>query len=175
MLWDIYPLPGAGQRLEEIPTHNARFDGTDVSLTASERAAFGPATVVHRRYWFNGRVFFLTVIDGARNRHAVHDPRYCFQGAGWRITTESRLQIPGGAATWFKMDQAAEHGEVVFWFSDGATRHSSLPWYWWQTTLRRLTLGRCGADPVMVVLQSYGADPPAWTVLVKDLVADFRL
>ncbi|MBU6401781.1 MAG: exosortase-associated EpsI family protein [Verrucomicrobia bacterium] len=170
-LWDLFPLPDAQGRLDRIPRRVGRFAGYDISLTDSEKVVLGRVDLVHRKYQFNGWNFFLTVIDGTRDRHAVHDPRYCFEGAGWRVVAEKPLVVPGGAATWLELRQADDRAEAVFWFSDGARRHSSLPWYWAQTVLRRMSLGRSGPEPVMVVLQSYEETPPDWPRLIRALLA----
>ncbi|MHB8522062.1 MAG: exosortase-associated EpsI family protein [Limisphaerales bacterium] len=174
-LWSFYPLPDAQQRIDRILKRGGQFAGADVPLTEREQVALGRVRVLHRRYEFKGRGFLLTVIDGTRNRHAVHDPRYCFQGAGWRIAAEKQLSIPGGVATWLRLTQGKRVAEALFWFSDGASRYSSVPRYWWEATWRRATLGRCGGEPVMVVLQAYGDDPPDWGMLVDELVGAFGL
>lgn len=174
-LWGFYPLADARARLDRVPARGARFESADLPLSEMERTVFSRVSLLHRRYVLDGRPFYLTVIDGTRDRHVVHDPRYCFQGAGWQVTNEKKLPLAQGHATWLTTTQAGEEAQVVYWFTDGVHRHSSAPKYWWQTTLRRMTLGRAGAEPLLVVLQSSGAAQPNWTSAVNDVIAILQL
>lgn len=175
MIWDRYPLSDARERLAAIPICGPQFNGRNERLTEGEKAVLGKAVLVHRRYSFRNRRFFLTVIDGTQNRHAVHDPRYCFQGMGWRITENRRLPISGGEANWFRIERAGRQGEVIYWFSDGKSRHASFLKYWCWTTLRRLTMGRCGEAPILAVVQSYKNQPPHCSSFVDELIAALQL
>lgn len=174
-LWDWYPLPDARPRLAEVPKQGSRFQSRDVPLTEREKAVLGGVAVLHRSYRFETREFYLTLVDGTEDRHAVHDPRYCFQGAGWRIAAAKQVAIPGGEATWLTLKKADVQLEAVFWFSDGASRHSSFPRYWGQTTLRRITLGGSGSEPVLVLLQLYENAPSQWSDFLKELVGVLKL
>jgi hypothetical protein len=174
-LWSFFPLPDAQARVSAVPKRGAQFQAWDLPLSEAEQAAFARVTLVHRRYAFKGHDFFVTVIDGTHDRHAVHDPRYCFQGAGWHVVDERKIALPGGEATLLTTEQAGEKAHAVFWFSDGARRHSSVLRFWWQTTLRRLTLGRSGAEPVIVTLQSYGPNQPDWSTAAGDVAKELGL
>jgi hypothetical protein len=44
----------------------------------------------------------------------------------------------------------------MFWFSDGSRRFPSMLEYWARTTLRRLTLGLTGEEPVAVMILPIG-------------------
>ena len=97
----------------------------------------------------------MMVIDGGTNRHAVHDPVYCFRGAGWTVRERRLFPLEGGSAAVLKLARggADEEQEAMYWISDDQRRYVE-PWrYWWQTTMRRLTFGHSGAEPVMVILQ----------------------
>lgn len=166
--WGLYPLPDAAARLRAIPLAAGDFVGTDIPLTPKEREVLGRVNVVHRAYRDGHHEIFTTAIDGTRDRHAVHDPRYCFQGAGWRILEERPLALPGGTARWVRAANGPRTVEALFWFSDGAGRHASPLRYWAQTTARRMTLGHSGAEPVLVVLQSFGERPPDWATFAPD-------
>ena len=52
--------------------------------------------------------------------------------------------------------------EAIFWMSDGRERHSSPSRYWYQTALRRLTLGRSGSEPVLIILQPWPGQTISW-------------
>src|ERR1700733_5424039 len=83
VFWDAYPLPDAGTRLQRLPKSGKEFTSLDVPLTEQERLGLGKTGLIHRDCVWSGKEFLLTVIDGTKDRHAVHDPRYCFEGAGW--------------------------------------------------------------------------------------------
>ncbi len=44
--------------------------------------------------------------------------------------------------------------ETAYWFSTGRQRHTSVIRYWFQATLRRITLGRSDKEPVLIMIQS---------------------
>jgi hypothetical protein len=173
--WSVFPLPDASARFAAVPLRGPGFTGVDVPLTPSERAAFGRVNVQHRRYDFGGRIVFLTLLDGTRDRHVVHDPSFCFRGAGWQVQTERAVPLPRGAATWVAIERAGAQAQAVYWFDDGATRHASPPRYWWQTTLRRLTFGRAGDEPALYVLQAVGPDQPDLAALTPEMVRALAL
>lgn len=174
-VWALYPLPDAVQRLERVPRSGANFRSTDVALTPTELQALGRVNLVHRNYEVAGQSFYATLIDGTKDRHAVHDPRYCFQGAGWTVIAERKLALPGGEANWVRAMHGEREVQALFWFSDGAKRYTSVLQYWWQTTLRRMTFGHSGAEPVLVVLQSFGAQQPEWSTFGPDVVHLLKL
>jgi hypothetical protein len=164
LVWGSYPLPDATARLNSVRPRGPGFASRELPLTDTERTILGRVDLVHRLYRIGKYDVFMTVIDGTRDRHAVHDPRYCFQGAGWRVLNEQPVSIPNGHASWISAVDGDRRLEVLFWFSDGRTAHTSMARYWRQTTLRRITLGGSGPEPVLVVLQLFGHEQPAWTV-----------
>lgn len=157
--WGLFPLESAAERLRAVPLRAGAFTGTEVALTEKEKKVLGRVGVVHRRYAYADRAVYVTLIDGSRDRHAVHDPRYCFQGAGWRVLAEAKRPVAGGEAAWMRAQNARGVAEAAFWFSDGAARYASLPRYLWNSAVRRVTFGRFGGKPVLVVLQSFDARP----------------
>lgn len=172
--WSFYPLSGAGEKLRAVPLQCGPFAGVDVPLTERELKVLGRVDVVHRRYEFGARSVYVTLIDGSRDRHAVHDPRYCFRGAGWKVLEERQRPVQGGAATWLRAVNADRHAEAAFWFTGGEQRHSSMTRYLWDSMLRRVSLGRLGGKPVLVVLQSFDEDPLEWNE-VETMIAELRL
>lgn len=57
--------------------------------------------------------------------------------------------------------------ELLYWFSTDKSSDHSLPRYWFETTLRRITLGQCGCEPILVLFHpttnptnSTGIDSP---------------
>jgi hypothetical protein len=175
LAWNFTPPAAPLLRLETIPISGANFQGWNLPLTEREKKVLGQVDVLHRGYRIGGREFVLTIIDGNRNRHAVHDPRYCFQGAGWWIVNERRIAMQGGEAPGLKIARQNDQAETIFWFANGESRHSSFPRYWAQTTLRRMTLGHWGAAPPLVILQVPGGGTSTWEQPAMELIAALSL
>ena len=91
----IGALTGAEERLAAMQIRGDGFDSRGVALAATESKSLGAAIAVRRLYRFGEHRVLATVIDGTHNRHAIHDPLYCFTGAGWRITKDERLPARG--------------------------------------------------------------------------------
>lgn len=162
-MWSLLPLDTAADRLALVPLEAGEFRGREVALNERELKVLGRVDHLHREYEMAGRSVYVTLIDGSRDRHAVHDPRYCFRGAGWTVRAEEKRPLPGGEATWLRAERDGEVAEAAFWFSDGRKRHSSLPVYLGNTVLRRVSFGRLGSRPVLVVVQSFAEAPMEWT------------
>lgn len=152
-LWEGVSLPNATGRLEKLPLKGLGFAGQELPLKEVEQKVFGKADVLNRVYVAGGQKFVLTVIDGTADRHAVHDPLYCFKGAGWTVRSREPLRVAGGEAALLRLGKRERDAEALIWFSDGRERHASALRYWWQTTLRRVSLGRSGEEPILIILQ----------------------
>jgi len=63
---------------------------------------------------------------------------------------------------------------VVFWFSDGIVRYSSVACCWWKTALRRLTFGISGPYSVLVLVQPLDVDGLDWEQLQTQLPGLFE-
>lgn len=170
LAWEFYPLPDASGRLDLLTGSTVGFTGVDVPLTATEEEVFAGARLVKRMYRRGDVCFLLTVIDGTKDRHSVHDPVYCFRGAGWREVGETEIPMAGGRGKWLRLRKKDQEREVIYWFSDGTNRHASPVRYWCQTTLRRLTLGSLGEEPVLVVVQPCGERGVDWRRILKTFV-----
>lgn len=162
LLWQYAPLADASSRIKELPLSGIGYRGKDVPLEPFEQEFFKDVTVLKRVYEVNGKYFFITVLDGTDNRHVVHDPYYCFRGGGWDIVREKPFPIPGGTASKLLIEKDGEQREALFWFSDGKERYSSPLKYWLQTSLRRLTLGLSGGEPLLIVVQPLTNEPVDW-------------
>ena len=172
--WSFYPLSGAGEKLRAVPLQHGAFAGEDVPLTERELKVLGRVDVVHRKYVYGERSVYVTLIDGSRDRHAVHDPRYCFRGAGWRVLEERQRPVQGGEATWLRAENEYGRAEAAYWFSAGDRRHSSMMRYLWDSMVRRVSLGQWGGKPVLVVVQSFDERPLEWNE-VETMIAELRL
>jgi hypothetical protein len=156
-LWRMVPLPDAQDRLRQLPAFGDARRSRDLPLTESEIRWLGDAQAVKRVYRFGGREFLVTVIDGTRNRRAVHDPMYC-----WTITKSTEQPLPGGNGTVLRVVEDGIEREVLFWFSDGIVKHSSPARFWLQTSWRRATLGRLGDEPLLVLVEPLDSAPVNW-------------
>ena len=168
-LWDLVPLPDAQNRLATLPVAGLGFTSVDVPLTAAEKSIFGAAQVVKRIYRVGRKNYAVIIIDGAHNRHAVHDPTYCSHGAGWTTTGERELPVPGGAAKILALQKGAESRTSGYWFSDGQFRYSNVAKCWWQMACRRMTFGHSGPEPVLVLVQPLDAGETSWELLSVQL------
>jgi hypothetical protein len=167
-LWDRVFINESQPRVDHLPKFGLGYAGLDLPLTPAEKSLYKQTYVIKRGYELGrSNRFVLIVVDGTRNRHAVHDPLYCFRGAGWGIDVNRILPIEGGKARFLKMSKSNKARETIYWFSDGRVRHASMGRYWFQTTLRRLTLGLSGQEPVMVILQPFGDDLFSWQKILK--------
>lgn len=170
-VWQFFPLRDASARLGRMPRLGSDFASRDVPLDPYEAALFNNVGTLKRVYQFGKQRFVFLAVDGSADRHAVHDPVYCFRGAGWQVVSQEELPIEGGVVKRMRLHRGERDTEVVSWFSDGVERHASALAYWRQATLRRLTLGRSGEEPVLVILQPLGACRLDWPSILKGFTA----
>jgi len=175
LLWDLLPLRDAQARVAALPASGLGFSSLNVPLNNTEKSIFGTAQVLKRIYRVGHRNFAVVIIDGTRNRHAVHDPTYCFRGAGWEICNERELSVTGGAAKIVTLQKGAETRTAAFWFSDGQIRHGSVARCWWQMACRRMTFGAASSPPVLVLVQPLDAGGSTWDKLMTQLPFLFDL
>ena len=45
--------------------------------------------------------------------------------------------------------------ELLYWFSTDKSSCHSLPRYWFETALRRITLGKSGCEPILVLFRPH--------------------
>jgi hypothetical protein len=174
LAWDLVPLPDAQNRVAHLATAGLGFSSREMPLNETETSIYGAAQVVKRIYRAGHENFAVVIVDGTRNRHAVHDPAYCFRGAGWIIAGERALELPGGAGKILTLQKNGETREALFWFSDGRERHAQIARCWWQTALRRLTFGASGPAPVLVLVQPLVDGRSDWSQLPAQLPALFE-
>ncbi len=164
-LWQFYPLPDAKNRMDNLPLLGNGYVGEVIPMEEWETQFFKNVGVLKRAYKVKDRSLFLTALDGTRDRHAVHDPLYCFRGAGWEVNSQETVTIPGGTAVLVKLKKGEEQEEALYWFSDGVHHYDSPYRYWWQTSLRRLTLGKSGPEPILITVQPLDKKPINATAL----------
>ena len=163
LVWPCLPIPSAASRLAAIPMTAADFHSVPLEFNAADLALLGKAQAVqHLIEMRGGGRVILTVTDGTNNRHAVHDPAYCFAGAGWKIHAKSAVNVPSGEATWVALTKDGKTAQALWFFDDGKHQFASPFEYWLATSARRATLGRSGAEPVLVTLRSLPGEPVNW-------------
>jgi hypothetical protein len=167
MLWQFYPLTDASSRIDRFPRKSVRVESYDLPLTPGEEAIFSGVTVIKRLALVGDDRAVVTVIDGTQNRHAVHDPVFCFRGAGWEVSREEKVPLRNGDARLVHLRQGKDVAEAVYWFSDGNEQFNRPVLYWWKTALRRMTFGGSGMEPVLVILTSTRGTLPHWSELLK--------
>lgn len=175
MIWQFYPLPDAQQRMEDFPLYGPAFAGKKLQLTSFEKDFFKKTNIMKRLYDVEGANYFITVLDGTNDRHAVHDPYYCFKGGGWEIISSREVKIPGGHAMLVDMKKDGRQIEALYWFSNEKEHYSSALTYWLQATLRRLTLGLSGPEPVLITVQPITSEKIQLDLLEEDFPELFQL
>lgn len=166
LLCQFIPLSDASSRLDAFPMQGTYFASREIPADPVETPVLGEARLMKRVCQTATQRFILSVIDGTRNRHAVHDPAYCLRGAGWEITGSETIPLPGGEAAKLTLTKAGRTTEAVYWFSDGKKRQASAIAQWLGAAARRLTFGGSGPAPVLVLLfpeEGSGLDwPELW-------------
>ncbi|MCX6878498.1 MAG: hypothetical protein NTW21_32490 [Verrucomicrobia bacterium] len=64
--------------------------------------------------------------------------------------------------SWVALTKDAKRTEALWFFDDGKHQFISPVEYWLATSRRRATLGRSGAEPVLVSLRSLPDEPIHW-------------
>ena len=170
LIWEINPLPSARARLENVPMSGLHFAGKELPLTEEEQLALGAAFAIKRLYIYKGNKFILTITDGSNNRNAVHDPTYCFLGGGWQIEGDLSLQLGNGEARQLNLSRNGETARVLYWFSNGKQSYSSVLQYWGETTMRRLTMGLHGEEPILVLLRPINDTNVDWDAVAHHFI-----
>ncbi len=175
ILWQFKPLPDALHRMETLPLIGIGYKGSDLPLKPSEKKIFEGVNVLKRVYTIGNKPFFITVLDGTHNRHVVHDPYYCLKGSGWSLLNEKTVPAPKGKASLLIVRKGDKEKEALFWFSDGNKQFNSPLTYWLTATLRRITLGLSGPEPVLIVVQPMQEEPVDWEHFQKQMGPLFNL
>ncbi|MFA6916310.1 MAG: exosortase-associated EpsI family protein [Parachlamydiales bacterium] len=175
LLWQFMPLQSAAARISKLPLYGPAYLGENVPLSAFEAKIFGGVDLLKRVYTVADVPYFITVIDGTRNRHVVHDPYYCFHGGGWDVIKDEPFPIANGDARLVSLKKGDQTQEALYWFSDGKHSFGSTYRYWWEATKRRLTFGHSGEEPVLIVVQPIEKKYLPWNKLQELFPSLFQL
>jgi hypothetical protein len=171
LVWPTLPVASEAERLANLPNSGPGFDSEHVPLSAADiKFLNGARADIRQIRLHTGGSLILTVIDGSENRHAVHDPSYCLAGGGWRITDKKRMTTQSGEATWMKMTKDDSTTEAIWFFDDKESQFTSPFTYWARTSARRISLGRSGAEPLLVTLRALPGAPMDWNQIHKTLL-----
>ncbi len=166
-VWQFFPLKDAQKRIEGLPLYGPGFVGKSIPLSDWEKDFFQKVNILKRVYKVGDQHLFITALDGTNDRHAVHDPLYCFRGSGWDVVKQETLPLKrGGSVAWVTLQKGDEQKDAVYWFSDGNKHYDAPLSYWWQATLRRLTLGMSSPEPVLIVVQPISGTKIDWDKLM---------
>ena len=163
LLRNFVPAGEPVRRLSLLPKDGLGFVSHDLPLNQTEVQVYRQVETVKRLYHARGQRFILTVVDGSGDRHAVHDPLYCFRGDGWQVVRQQTVAVPGGRARLLTLERSGRRTEVVFWFTDGRERYASAWRAWWLSVMHRLTFGKSYGEPVLVLLQPASDETPSWS------------
>ena len=169
MLWPKLPMAGDPAPLARIPREGIGLKSRDVEISPIEKKWLGGASGLKRIFSFQDRLWLLAVTDGTNNRQAVHDPTYCFLGEGWKITGKSPTPLAGGSAMSVTMTRNGETARTLYWFFDGAAPFSSVVEFWLKSTLRRITRGLSGPEPLLFILRPVGTPPEDWQAAANEV------
>ncbi len=168
ILWQFFPLKDASARLDSLPLSGIGFNSQEFEVTEIERQVFRDNKLLKRLVWSAGQQFFLSIVDGSKYRNAVHDPTICFLGGGWVVDRREPIRVPGGEGELIHLVKGNDTKQVFLCFSDGRSRYASVVRYWFDTTLRRLTLGLSGEEPVRIIIQPIDNTPLRWRRLLLE-------
>lgn len=146
-------LEDASERIAAFPQSGPGFSARSIALTEFETDMLGEAAGYKWIYSWKGLRYAVTILDGTHNRQAVHDPRYCFRGAGWTIEQDEVIPFAGGSARQLKLRNDSGTSEALFFYSNGELIFDSPLEYWMRATLRRWLRSHAGGEPVLVMIQ----------------------
>ena len=175
ILWDSFPLNDASERLENLTNQGPGFRFSDVSLTVKEASWYSSVHARKRLLRTRSDAAIMMMIDGAADRHCIHDPTYCLRGDGWTVESHSTIELSGGQrVSHLRVSRGTVTREAVYWFSDGRRVFRSISDYWWWCSLRRMTFGASGEEPVFVMLQPACEKAVHWRRLFESVPALFE-
>jgi len=169
LLWPMIPMPPS--LIDQVPTSAQGLSSRDLPLSETETRWLAGARGIKRVVRTPSGIWLLAVTDGSNNRQAVHDPAYCFRGEGWTISGRQTLPLSSGHASLLSLTKPDESFQALAWFSDGGPPFTSPLEYWAKATLRRLSCGLSGNEPLLFILRPLGPPPKNWTDLAPELVA----
>lgn len=176
LLWPRLPVLGDTHSIDLIPLSGRGFMSREIPLAPFEIKQLGAARGIKRMVQSGEGAWVLAVTDGSLNRQAVHDPAYCFVGAGWKLLGRKSVPFVGGSASLLHLEKDGRSMDALVWFAaPGILPFDSMPEYWLRSTLRRISRGLSGPEPLLFILRPSGesaAQPPEkWLASAAGLAA----
>lgn len=165
--WKLFPVPESAFHVEDVPRKGLYFQSTDIPLSRAEVAALGEAEAIKRLYHFHGEPFVVTVIDGTKNRAAVHDVALCLRGAAGKIVHSESLSLSRGTAHLYRSEEGEE---ILSWYSSPRKQHGSFFQYRLSAAIHRLSFGKLGDDSYHVIVQRMvqSNEPYDWKPAIRE-------
>lgn len=169
--------PAAYSLAMSLPTGriSQELSGLQLSPTVDEQQFYGDGILFKCLYSTARNSYTLYIIQPHSKRTVVHDPAYCFMGAGWKIVDQQSFPLPHGEAKAVRLSTktagsgtAHRTSSILYWFSDGKEQWTSTYRFWFQFMIWRLSFGYIGIPPRFIFLQTPG-ETPQWEVLVEQL------
>lgn len=155
LIWPTLPMVAGVDRLSSIPMSGPDFESREVPLEEHEIRFLDGAQAIQRIIKpRGGSKLSMSVIDGSGNRHAVHDPSYCFAGGGWKMTEQREIPLSSGKGLLMSLHKDGQTMEAMWFFDDGNQQFTSSITYWLRASLRRATRGLSGPEPVLVMFRA---------------------
>lgn len=152
LVWKMIPLNDGSARIQTaLQTLHAR----PVPLTPNECDFFKGTNIVKLSVKTSQGKAWVFIIDATHNRHVIHDPRFCFQGAGWKLIQENPLSLANGSAMELLLSRGNQTKKFAYWFSNGENSYHSFIRYWLSCTLRRLSCGLSSQEPILIMVEPY--------------------
>ena len=162
MVWDLIPVQRDENRLQILLDDNQSLPMIELPL--ADRDFLGEH-IIQRLCQAGNQLFVLTVVDGAKDRHALHEPMYCFRGAGWEVQTQSTFPLADGSEKLVSLQRDTQQLEILYWFSDGKERHASAINTWLNSILHRASFGHIKDPQVLVIIQPWNTQTLDWKLL----------
>lgn len=150
VVYALAPKPDASQRLADLDLQGVGFKGVSLPFSEQEQDFLGAAEAIKRRYLHGDMTMVMIAIDGTENRHVVHDPSFCYRGAGFEVTAGKTFPLLNGEGEILTLEKGDQSMKVAYWFSDGERRFTGFYEYVFRSALSRLTFGTIWKQPVMV-------------------------
>lgn len=168
VVWELIPLKSGEERIRSLPLSGLGFEGQEITPPKEVQEVFKDVTYVQRAYKVRDRVYIVSILDGTHNRHAVHDPTFCAYGGGWAVSGRERLPVEGGQVEKVTMVKGDQKRELLLWFSNRAHKFPSIYEYWYVASIRRLSMGYSGEEPIRIMVQPVDNDTPNWREFIRN-------
>lgn len=149
----------------ELACESDDFSVSPIPLQPIERTALKESKAVRRFVQANGYRFIVTLIDASNDPHVIHHPSICAGGRGWRTTDSRKIHSSQGTAQLIEMERNSSTKQVIYWFSEGGSRHSSFLRYRLDYYLDRIRFDQQDGVFFVVVHLLGGADRSPESVL----------